>query len=426
MRNAVATGHDAQAVRRADVPRGRIAYLTGEYPKVSHTFIQREVAALRALGVDVITCTVRRAPAKDVVGADQLAEQAQTFCILETARNPLRLIAAHAAILGRSPARWFEALGLAWRTRSPGLKAMVWQAFYFAEAAVLARHLRRERVTHLHNHFANSSCSVAMLASVMSGIPFSFTEHGPAIFFEAHKWHIGEKVARASFVACISHFCRSQMMLFSDPAHWHKFAIVHCGVEPERYGRKSREAFGRRALFVGRMDPVKGVPVLLRAFAAVAPDHADARLDLVGDGPAMASFREMAAASGLSDRIRFLGYRNQDEVAEHLEEADVLVLPSFAEGVPVVLMEAMASRIPVIASRVAGVAELVEDGVSGFVLPPGDDEALAAALRTLFDLPERGREMGRAGRRKVEADFDIRTEAAGLARLFSAAEVAQA
>lgn len=425
MMNPAHSGPDAQATQPAAIPRGRIAYLTGEYPKVSHTFIQREIAALRALGVDVVTCTVRRAPRKDVVGADQLAEQAQTFCILETARNPLRLIAAHASILGRSPARWFEAMGLAWRTRPPGLKALVWQAFYFAEAAVLARHLRRERVTHLHNHFANSSCSVAMLASVMSGIPFSFTEHGPAIFFEAHRWHIGEKVARARFVACISHFCRSQMMLFSDPAHWHKFAIVHCGVEPERYGRKPREGFGRRALFVGRMDPVKGVPVLLRAFAAVAPDYAEARLDLVGDGPAMASFREMAAATGVSDRIRFLGYRTQDEVADHLEEADVLVLPSFAEGVPVVLMEAMASRIPVIASRVAGVAELVEDGASGFVLPPGDDQALAAALRTLFDAPERGRDMGRAGRRKVEAEFDIRTEAAGLARLFAAAEASR-
>ncbi|MCB2105054.1 MAG: glycosyltransferase family 4 protein [Rhodobacteraceae bacterium] len=404
------------------VPKGRIAYLTGEYPKVSHTFIQREVAALRAHGVDVMTCTVRRAPARDVVGADQQEEQARTFCILDAARNPLRLLGAHLALIRRSPARWFEALRLAWRTRPPGLKALLWQAFYFAEAGVLARHLQKAGATHLHNHFANSSCSVAMLTSVMSGVPFSFTEHGPAIFFEVGKWHLGEKVARASFVACISHFCRSQMMLFSDPAHWHKFSIVHCGVEPARYGAVPRGDFAQRALFIGRMDPVKGVPVLLRAFGDVARDYPGARLDLVGDGPAMRDFTAMAQTTGVADRVRFLGYRNQDEVAAHLAEADMLVLPSFAEGVPVVLMEAMASRIPVIASRVAGVAELVEDGQSGFVLPPGDERSLATSLRTLFDAPERCREMGLAGRAKVEVEFDIRTEAARLAGQFAAAE----
>ena len=319
-------------------------------------------------------------------------------------------------------ARWFEALRLAWRTRPPGLKALLWQAFYFAEAGVLARHLQKAGATHLHNHFANSSCSVAMLTSVMSGVPFSFTEHGPAIFFEVGKWHLGEKVARASFVACISHFCRSQMMLFSDPAYWHKFSIVHCGVEPARYGAAPRGDFAQRALFIGRMDPVKGVPVLLRAFGDVARDYPGARLDLVGDGPAMRDFTAMAQTTGVADRVRFLGYRNQDEVAAHLAEADMLVLPSFAEGVPVVLMEAMASRIPVIASRVAGVAELVEDGQSGFVLPPGDERSLATSLRTLFDAPERCREMGLAGRAKVEVEFDIRTEAARLAGQFAAAE----
>ena len=397
----------------------RIAYLTGEYPKVSHTFIAREIAALRAQGVEVVTCTVRRAPDRDVVGADQIAERRATFCILEAARSPLHLIAAHAGVLRRAPGRWLAALRLAWRTRPPGAKAGLWQVFYFLEAAVLARHLREEGATHLHNHFANSSCSVAMLTAEMSGLPFSFTMHGPAIFFEPQWWRIDEKIARAGFVACISHFCRSQAMLFSDPAHWDRLRIVHCGVDLARYGNRPRDAFGKRVLFVGRLDAVKGVPLLLQAFAAQRSAHPDARLTVVGDGPARAALEAQAAALGIAEATLFAGYRAQDEVAALLEEADMLVLPSFAEGVPVVLMEAMASRIPVIASQVAGVPELVEDGVSGFVVPPGDVGALGQRLGTLLADGALCARMGHAGRAKVEADYRIGPEAAWLATLFA-------
>ena len=274
-----------------------IAYLTGEYPKVSHTFIQREVAALRAQGLTVLTCTVRRAAAKDVL-ADQKAEEAATFCILEAARNPARLIGAHLAALRRAPKAWFSALFLAWRTRPPGAKAALYQLFYFLEAGVLAQHLRREGVGHLHNHFGNSSCSVAMLTSVISGIPYSFTEHGPAIFFEAGKWRLDEKIARARFVVAISHFCRSQLMLFSDPRHWKKIVIVHCGVDPALYGRSPRGRFGKHVLFVGRLDPVKGVPLLLEAFAAVRRRHPDARLTVVGDGAARPAAEAQASRTG--------------------------------------------------------------------------------------------------------------------------------
>jgi len=156
---------------------GPIAYVTGEYPKVSHTFIQREIAALRHLGLQVETCTVRRAPANAVVGEAQQAEQARTFGIVEAAKSPVTLLRAHAAMLAQSPGRWARALALAWRTRPPGLRAFAWQMFYFLEAAVLARHLQAKGVRHIHNHFANSSCSVTMLTSVMTGIPFSFTMH---------------------------------------------------------------------------------------------------------------------------------------------------------------------------------------------------------------------------------------------------------
>ncbi len=402
---------------QTDRTGGPIAYLTGEYPKVSHTFIQREVAALRGLGADILTCTIRRADPKDVVGSDQKAEEAATFCVLEQARAPLRLIRAHLAAIRRAPGRWFSALRLAVRTRSPGAKALLYQLFYFLEAGVLAQHLKQKGVVHLHNHFGNSSCSVAMLCSEISGIPFSFTEHGPAIFFEPMRWRIDEKSARARYIVSISHFCRSQLMLFSDQAHWSKISIVHCGVQPENYGRKPRGKFGKRLLFVGRLDAVKGVPLLLDAFAAAFAKHPDATLTVVGDGPARAGLETRAKALAVSGAVTFSGYQAQDAVAAMLEDADLLVLPSFAEGVPVVLMEAMASHIPVIASRVAGVPELVEDGVTGYVISPGDVDTLADRIDQLLANPALCKRMGQAGRSVIATDFNIDTEAAWLLQI---------
>ena len=401
---------------------GPVAYVTGEYPKVSHTFIQREIMGLRALGVQVLTCTVRRPAAASVVGPGQQAEAAQTFAILATARHPLTLLAAHGRMLARAPGRWLRALRLAWTTRPPGLKALIWQIAYFLEAGVLADHLLARGVVHMHNHFGDSSGSLTMIASQMSGIPFSITLHGPTIFFEMHWWRLDAKVARAAFIACISHFCRSQAMLFSDQAHWPKLQIVHCGVTPARYGTAPRPAFSGHVCFVGRLDAVKGVPLLLDAFAATRPRHPTARLTIAGDGPARAALEAQVQSLGLTGAVRFTGSLDEDGVAALLDSADMLVLPSFAEGLPVVLMEALASRIPVIATQVAGVPELVEDGVSGFIVPPGDVDTLAVRLDRLLSDPELCAAMGAAGRRKVEAGFDIRTEVAKLAALFAGVE----
>ena len=400
---------------------GPIAYLTGDYPKVSHTFILREVESLRAVRLTVFTCSVRKPSVTEFRGEEELCARAETFYLIATARNPLKVIAAHAGFLTRTPGRWFSTLALALRTRSPGLKALLWQLFYFVEAGVLAQHLRAKGVCHLHNHFGNSSCTVAMLTSALAGIPFSFTEHGPAIFFEAERWALGEKIARARFVVAISHFCRSQLMLFSDPGDWHKITIVHCGVEPGAYGRTDRADFGKRVIFVGRLDPVKGASLLIEALALVLPDHPDARLTFVGDGPARALAETKVADLGLGHVVTFAGFQSQGAVAALLDQSDMLVLPSFAEGVPVVLMEAMASRIPVIASRVAGVPELVEDGVVGYTVPPGDVATLADRIGRLMADPDLAARMGQAGRVLVERDFNIAKEGAWLGEILRGA-----
>ena len=397
---------------------GPIAYLTGDYPKVSHTFILREVEAVRASGVKVITCSIRQPPEAEFKGQEERRARAETFYVKPAARNPVRLLAAHGRAFLLSPATWAKTLALAIRMRSPGFKALIWQLFYFLEAGVLADHLRRNRVRHLHNHFGNSSCSVAVLAAELAGIPFSFTEHGPAIFFEVDRWALPEKISRAAFVVAITHFCRSQLMLFSDPAHWSKITIVHCGVDPATY-RRDPGGNGKRVAFVGRLDPVKGALLLIEAMATVLKSHPDATLTLAGDGPARAGAEARAKELGIETAVHFAGFMTQGQVADLLATSDMLALPSFAEGLPVVYMEALASRIPVVASRVAGVQELVEDGVTGFTIPPGDVAPLADRMIRLMDDPAAARKMGETGRKAVEAGFDIRAEGARLAEIFT-------
>lgn len=395
---------------------GPLLYLTGEYPRATDTFIQREVAALRAQGITIMTASIRRTGPEHLVGEEQIAEAAQTFHVLEAAKHPLRLAAAKLRLL-RHPGRFFRAFALAWRTAPGGLRNWLWQMFYFAEAIMLADHMQRHGVRHLHNHIAKASCTVAMLASELSGIPYSFTLHGPDIFFAPDHWRLDEKIARARFVACISEFCRAQAMIFSDRALWDKLHIVHCGIDPARYDPAPRQG-PPHLTFVGRLAAVKGVPVLLEALSFLKGELPRLRVTLIGDGPERARLEQDAADLGLRDVVDFAGYRSQSEVARALKVTDALVLPSFAEGVPVVLMEAMAAGRPVITTGVAGVSELVEHGKSGFLVPPGDAQRLAQAIRAVLADPDRRIEMGRTGRTRVVEDFDIGKEAAWLGRLF--------
>ncbi len=395
-----------------------IAYFTGEYPRATDTWIQREIAALRALGVDVEGFAVRQPGAEHRVGPEQVAETARTTYLLPQLKS-VRLPLAHLGLAVRSPARYLRALRLAWDTRRPGLHGTVYQLAYFLEAGLLAAGVRRRRIRHLHNHFGDSSCSVAMLAAELGGFTFSFTLHGPGIFFEANTWRLDEKFRRAAFVSCISWFCRSQAAIFADPADVAKLHIVHCGIQPELLARRTHRSGGAELLFVGRLAEVKGVAVLLDALVGVAKAHPDVHLTLVGDGPERQRFEQVAAETGVDGLVTFAGYRSQADVAAFLADTDVFVLPSFAEGVPVTLMEALGAAVPVVATQVGGVSELVDHGVNGYVVRPGDPEPLARALIELLDDPERRQRMGDAGRATVTAEFANAIEAARLRTLFA-------
>ncbi len=397
--------------------RPRIAYLTGEFPRATDTFIQREIAGLRRDGYEVETFGVRRTGPEHLVGPEQREAQATTTYLLDLAKGPA-LVRALVGQLTRSPRRLLSGLGLARATTRPGIRGTLFQLIYAIEAIILAGELRRRRVDHLHNHFGDSSCTVAMLASEFSGVPYSFTLHGSAIFYEAKTWRLDAKLDRAAFCATISHFTRSQAALFAAPETMDRVHIIHCGVEPARLRPVDHQGAGDHLIFVGRVIEQKGLVVLFEAMDQLIPERPGLRLTVVGDGPHRQALADRAAAMGLGDRVDFVGAKSQDEVVEILAEADLFVLPSYAEGVPVVVMEALGSGLPVVATFVGGMAELVEDGVTGFLVRPTDPDQLADRIGRLVDDPELRRKLGRAGRDKVATQFDASAEARRLGSLF--------
>ncbi|MBV9464761.1 MAG: glycosyltransferase family 4 protein [Solirubrobacterales bacterium] len=248
--------------------------------------------------------------------------------------------------------------------------------------------------------------------------------HGPTEFDNVRPFRLAEKVAAASFVACISDFARSQLMKLVPSEHWHKLAVVRCGVDTTQFRasveRSAQEDDRLTILSIGRLVPDKGHGVLLSALSSL-PGNATTRLRLViaGDGPERATL-ERAAARLRPDLVTFLGAVGQDRLVSLYQQADMFCLPSFAEGLPGVLMEAMAMGLPVIATRIMGIPEIVEDGVSGRLVAPGRADALAGALVELLADPELRSSMGKAGRRRVEQEYEIRRSASALAQLYRA------
>ncbi|MCU1373659.1 MAG: glycosyltransferase family 4 protein [Actinomycetia bacterium] len=398
----------------------RVAYLVSRYPAVSHTFIQREVTALRATGAEVHTFSVRAAAAADALSAADRDAAATTTALLPA--SPADLL--HAALdAARHPGATRALLAHAFRRGRGEPRATLWQLFYAAEALLLWRRLRARDLRHVHTHFANVSADVARLTTRFGNAAepsrrwtWSFTMHGPTELADVRHFDLAAKVAEADYVVCISDYCRSQLLALVDEPHWDKLGVVHCGVDPSRFEPVARPGTGPlEVLCVGRLVPEKGQEVLLRAVADLTRRGIDVRATFVGDGPRRAALEKAAAEAGITDRVTFTGSVGQDDIRRHYDAADVFCLPSFAEGVPVVLMEAMASGLPVVTTRITGVPELVEHGTSGVLVPPGRADALADALAELAADAARRNALGVAGRRMVEAEFEVTASARLLA-----------
>ncbi|MFK8181754.1 MAG: glycosyltransferase family 4 protein [Phormidesmis sp.] len=397
----------------------RIAYLTGEYPRVTDTFIQREVAALRqygeADGTTVDTFSVRYPKGADTLSEQQKEERDRTSYLLPP--NPIEALRAHAAHLFKAPNRYLKALSLAWKTRQLGVRGTLYQGIYFLEAGILAHRLQAKGITHLHNHFGDSSGTVTMLAAALGDMDYSFTLHGPGIFFEPTRWQLTEKISRAKFVSCISYFCRSQAMIFAPWSAWDNLHIVHCGIEPELFTEEAGSKTGSNLLYVGRLAAAKGLPVLLQSLATLKLECPDIHLTVVGDGEDRVALEAQAQTLNLENNVTFVGYQSPASVREYLQASDVFVMSSFAEGVPVVLMEAMMAGLPVVATQIAGVSELVEDGLNGFLVPPSNAEALTGRIAALLADGDLRSRLGAQGMHKVSQEFNIHHEAKKLYHL---------
>lgn len=360
----------------------KIAYLTSRYPAVSHTFIAREVSAVRSRGVEVGTFSVRRATADDIRGPEAREEARHTRWLVPPA---IRAIVAALLWAGLTrPLRTTRLLAIAVLRRGEPLSHRAKWLGYSLEAILLAHWLAAESYEHLHCHFGNSGSSTGWLAARLAGIPFSITCHGSELN-ESSRHRLAEKAAEAAFVACVSRHGKSQLMLVCRPDDWHKLHVIHCGV-PMPSPSSAPTARRNEILCVARLSPEKGHLVLIDALAQLRQRSIHFHCTLVGDGPMRSAVEAAIHARSLVNYVTLTGSLPPDEVAARMRSASVVVLPSFTEGIPVVLMEALSHRRPVVATRVGGVAELVEHGRCGLLVSPGDPDELANALvRTLQD-----------------------------------------
>jgi colanic acid/amylovoran biosynthesis glycosyltransferase len=397
----------------------RLAYLTSEYPAISHTFIMREVQELRRRGFHIETFSVRPASASGVITDDDREELAHTTALLE--KPYTRLLRNNVSAAVRHPGRYLKAARTAMKLRTKGASGVAKWAGYFAEGVALGRELERRGIDHVHNHFANASANVALLASKYSGIPFSFTLHG---MFELEWPGVGaldDKVAEAAFLTTICDFNRSQAYRLTPTDDWSKVHVARCGLELSQFPRKPpgpRRDGPLRILSVARLSKEKGIPGLVEAFATIRERGLDAELHLVGDGPERENIERAIRERGLESRVILHGRQAGDAVRAAFADADIFALPSLMEGLPIVLMESMAIGTPVIAPTIAGIPELVIHDETGLLFAAGNWEELADRLERLARDEALRQRLTDAGRKKVEAQHDIRRAVAPLVVLF--------
>jgi colanic acid/amylovoran biosynthesis glycosyltransferase len=394
----------------------RIAYFTNIYPAVSHTFIRREIRALEALGFMVLRYAVK--PDENIVDPKDMREREQTRYITSTrvdewVRCCVFMLLTRPLGVGGAIV---QAIKIGWRSDRGLGRHLV----YAAEATMLAYWCCHNAVQHIHAHFGTNPAAIAMLASQISGIPYTFTVHGPEEF---DKWAfiaLAEKIRRCKFVVAVSSFGRSQLYRCVEPEYWHKVQVIHCGLAPGFFAAvNSPESTARRLVCVGRLSAQKGQLVLIEAARRLASEGEDFELVIAGGGEMQAEIETLIVHYGLQAKVRITGWINGQEVRNEILAARALVVPSFAEGLPVVIMEAMALRRPIIGTFVAGIPELVHSGEHGWLVPASDLDALVDAMRACLNAPvETLKRMGEAAWERVRLRHNIGTEAEKLANSF--------
>lgn len=396
----------------------RIAYLVNQYPKVSHTFIRREIRALEKNGFDVYRFALRGEKG-ELADKDDFDERKRTRYLLGEGVLPL-IFASTWAFL-RSPNGFSSALLRALEMGGRADRPRVIHLVYLAEAALLVRWMHNARVQHLHSHFGTNSAAVAMLARIMGGPSYSFTVHGPEEFDKPEFLHLALKVEHAHFVVAISSFGKSQLCRWLPFKQWPKVKVVHCGIDAQFHEAQTSQPYmPTRLVCVGRLCEQKGQFLLVQAMAQLRAKGIFAELILAGDGEMRAELEALVERLSLTDHIRITGWISSEQVRDEILAAKALVLPSFAEGLPVVIMEAMALKRPVISTFVAGIPELVLHGETGWLVPAGDLTALVSAIEVCLAMSASEiNRMGTSAHTRVLERHDIDREAAKLAAYFN-------
>lgn len=398
-----------------------VAYLVNQYPKVSHTFIRREILALERQGIAVSRFALRGWDA-DVVDPADLAEKDNTRYVLQGGLLPL--VGAVAQIFVRQPRAAFGALRAALSMSRRSTRPWPYHLIWLAEACQLRLWLTEKKVAHLHAHFGTNSTDVAHLLHLLDGPPYSFTVHGADELDNARFLSLPRKATSARFVVTVSDYLRGQMMRHLPADDWPRLQVVHCGLDENFFTATPTPLPTKPVLLcIGRLCAEKGHLLLLEAFARLA--RPGVRLVLAGDGEFRPLIEAKIAELGLGGRVTITGWIGGDEVRRLIDAATLVVQPSLMEGLPVVIMEAMALGRPVISTFVAGIPELVQDGRTGWLVPVGDVESLAQAMAEALDTPvERLEEMGRVGAVRARERHHIDTEAGKLVALFHASAAA--
>ncbi|TWT97611.1 Alpha-D-kanosaminyltransferase [Botrimarina colliarenosi] len=393
----------------------RVAYLTGMFGRPSDTFIRQEVNELRGLGVEVHTFSVRRPDAGPSPDADVFTHRSATTYLVEA--GPLRLLGSAIKALLAKPLPILRTGRLALRTRAPGLGGVARQLICTVEAIRLAEQIGKLDIDLLHNHIGENSATVAMLAAELTGKPFSLTIHGPGVFYSAGSWALGEKLRRAAFTACISDFCRSQCMVFAPPEAWDRLHVVRCAVGGDYLAaieESHSDPLPQIPTFVcvGRLCAEKAQRLLVEAAGRLVNEGRSLRIVLVGDGPEREAISAAIESAGLEKSVEVRGWMPSREIAALVRQSLAVVSCSFAEGLPIVLMEAFAARRAVVATHVGANYELVENEKSGWLIPPANVDALADALRAVLDASsEQLASYGEEGARRVTERHHPRRQA---------------
>jgi colanic acid/amylovoran biosynthesis glycosyltransferase len=394
-----------------------IAYLVNQHPKFSQSFIRREILALESLGTPIKRFSIRSGESLIVDNADR-EEFNKTSIILDV--GVMGLAKAVLFSIARRPKKFGKALKLSIQTGLKSDRGLLLNLIYLAEAAVLSQWLKEDKIEHLHAHFGTNSTTVAMLCHALGGPNYSFTVHGPEEFDRLVGLSLTEKIHRAAFVVAISSFGRSQLYRWCDYHHWPKIKVVHCGVDRD-FLEHTITPIPKAAnlVCVGRLCEQKGQLLLVQAAKQLLDEGCNFRLTLVGEGEMRSVLETLIVQWHLENHVVITGVATTQQVQKYLQESRALVLPSFGEGLPVAIMEALALGRPVVSTYIAGIPELIYPGKNGWLVPAGDIDALTQAMKEPISTSvEALEQMGKIGAEAVAQNHDVLKEAQYLSQLF--------